>query len=488
MSPLAATATSVGWLNSPGPLPAAPGLPSDITSVPLGLNLWTCWPLPGAWPLSATQMSPARSTLILCGLAITPRPKLLSSLPVVSNWRIGSSIESAHPPPPAPDAPQRSITQMVSSMPRAMPAVDPQVRPSGSWPQCTPGPYGFGRSFRAPRCDTAGRLTGNCPGGKVGCAPRPLACGGVAGAPHESASDPGEPVVADDCDWAEIRGCASSAARPATPAAAINIAAARLTVHLPAPVPPMGPVAAFWHNPPMQCPRCQAAMESCALDGRTGEAIVTDICHACQAFWFDAHESPRLSPGSTLALFSVIGARAARPSAFTDGDVAKCPRCSGRLRLTHDRQRNTAFAYLRCPNGHGRLTTFFDFLREKDFVKPLSARQITELGQRLPAVNCSNCGAAVNLAAGGACTHCGSPLSTLDLPHAEELLSQLRHADEKDARPIDPALPLRLAQARREVEQAFASERNSSWTSDAASLGLVGAGLAALSRWLLRNP
>jgi len=228
-------------------------------------------------------------------------------------------------------------------------------------------------------------------------------------------------------------------------------------------------------------------MEECALEGRTGEPLATDICHACQAFWFDAHESPRLSPGSTLALFSVIGAKAARPSAFSDGDVAKCPRCHGRLRLTHDRQRNTAFAYLRCPNGHGRLTTFFDFLREKDFVKPLSAQQVAELGLRLRAVNCSNCGAPVNLAAGGACTHCGAPLSTLDLPHAEELLSQLKQADERGARPIDPAMPLRLAQARREVEQAFASERSSSWTSDATSIGLVGAGLAALARWL-RNP
>jgi hypothetical protein len=225
-------------------------------------------------------------------------------------------------------------------------------------------------------------------------------------------------------------------------------------------------------------------MEACRLDGRTGNTIVIDVCHGCQAFWFDAHESPRLSPGSTLTLFSVIGARAARPSAFGEGDLARCPHCNGRLRLTHDRQRNTSFTYLRCPNGHGRLTTFFDFLREKDFVKPLTARQIAELSQRLRTVHCSNCGAPVSLAAGAACTHCGSPLSTLDLPHAEELLSRLKEADGREARPIDPALPLRLAQARREVEQAFASERSPSWTSDAASIGLVGAGLAALARWM----
>lgn len=228
-------------------------------------------------------------------------------------------------------------------------------------------------------------------------------------------------------------------------------------------------------------------MEECRLDGRTGDPVVIDVCHSCQAFWFDAHESPRLSPGSTLTLFSVIGARAARPSAFGEGDLAKCPRCNGRLRLAHDRQRNTSFTYLRCPNGHGRLTTFFDFLREKDFVKPLTGQQLAELSQRLRTVHCSNCGAPVSLAAGAACAHCGSPLSTLDLPHAEELLSQLKKAEQRDSQPIDPALPLRLAQARREVEQAFAAERSSSWTSDAASIGLVGAGLAVLARWI-RNP
>ncbi len=146
------------------------------------------------------------------------------------------------------------------------------------------------------------------------------------------------------------------------------------------------------------------------------------------------------------------------------------------------------FAYLRCPNGHGRLTTFFDFLREKDFVKPLSAQQLAELAQRFRAVNCSNCGSPVHLAAGSSCTHCGSPLCTLDLPHAEVLLGQLKRADEQAARPVDPALPMRLAAARREVEEAFGADRGgSSWDSDASSMGLVGASLAALTRWI-RNP
>ena len=111
----------------------------------------------------------------------------------------------------------------------------------------------------------------------------------------------------------------------------------------------------------------------------------------CQSFWFDARESVSLSPGSTLALFRVIGEKLTRPQ-HTDSDLAKCPRCKGRLRRTQDMQRATRFEYLNCPNGHGRLISFFDFLREKDFIRPLTPQQIAELRQSVGSVNCANCG------------------------------------------------------------------------------------------------
>ena len=52
----------------------------------------------------------------------------------------------------------------------------------------------------------------------------------------------------------------------------------------------------------------------------------------------------------------------------------------------------------------------FDFLREKNFVRPLSADQLTALRQNVQSVNCSNCGAPIDLAKTSACGHCGSPL------------------------------------------------------------------------------
>ena len=113
----------------------------------------------------------------------------------------------------------------------------------------------------------------------------------------------------------------------------------------------------------------------------------------------------------------------------TNADLAKCPRCKGRLRRTHDMQRATKFEYLSCPNAHGRLTTFFDFLREKDFIRPLTPQQIEELRRNVQSVNCANCGAPVDVTVGAACAHCGTPLSMLDLKQAEKLVAQLQKAE-----------------------------------------------------------
>lgn len=227
-------------------------------------------------------------------------------------------------------------------------------------------------------------------------------------------------------------------------------------------------------------------MDAHTLDAHLGRAVVVDVCDPCQALWFDAGENLQLTPGATLAMFRVIGEHVAKPQS-AGADTAKCPRCRGRLRKTQDMQRSTKFEYFRCPNGHGRLTTFFDFLKEKDFVRPLTPHQIAELRKNIQIVNCSNCGAAIDLARGSDCAHCGSPLSMLDLKQAETLVAQLREADRTD-KPVDPALPLALARARREADEAFAGlPGNDVWLQDNGALGLVGAGLTALVRLLRRE-
>jgi len=109
---------------------------------------------------------------------------------------------------------------------------------------------------------------------------------------------------------------------------------------------------------------------------------------------------------------------------------------------------------------------------------------LAELRQHLQSVNCSNCGAPIDLAKATVCAHCGSPLSILDVGQAEALVATLRAEVEKPAT-VDPALPLNLVRARREVEAAFAAfEREPGWFSAASSQGLVTAALSAFTRWL----
>jgi hypothetical protein len=217
--------------------------------------------------------------------------------------------------------------------------------------------------------------------------------------------------------------------------------------------------------------------------GHNGRSVVLDLCFPCQSFWFDARESLALAPASTLGLFRLIGDHTGKPTA-TAAELAKCPRCKGRLRLTKDMQRMTRFEYLRCPNDHGRLTTFFEFLKEKDFIRPLTPPQLAELRQSVQSVNCSNCGAPVDLEKRSTCGHCGSPLSMLDMTQAEKLIEQLQRAD-RSGQPVDPALPMNLERARRETDANFAGlVRDTVFLSDLSASGLVFAGLQAVARWL----
>ena len=231
------------------------------------------------------------------------------------------------------------------------------------------------------------------------------------------------------------------------------------------------------------CPNCRGEMTALTLEGHWGRRVSIDLCHPCQAFWFDGLESLQLSPGSVLQLFKTIGEHATTRAAPWSAAVA-CPQCGLRLMPTSDQQRATRFEYQRCPQHHGRLISFYNFLREKDFVRPLSAAQIAELGRNIRTVNCSNCGAPVDVVAGAACAHCGSPLSMIDVAQTGALIAKLQDSGAQSSR-VDPALPLALARARQDVNASFlAFEHESGWFEHAADVGLVGAGLAAIARWI----
>lgn len=146
-------------------------------------------------------------------------------------------------------------------------------------------------------------------------------------------------------------------------------------------------------------------------------------------------------------------------------------------------QRSTRFTYWRCDKEHGKFIGFFDFLREKNFIRPLSPKQLNELRQNVQFVHCSNCGASIDLTTGSICAYCRSPVSMLDMQQPQQMLKQLQEAAEP--RPIDPALPLELARVKLELDRCFGPDTaDPKWWSDVRSAGLVQAGLGAVARWL----
>ncbi|HLH30435.1 MAG TPA: hypothetical protein VKY31_04480 [Terriglobia bacterium] len=190
------------------------------------------------------------------------------------------------------------------------------------------------------------------------------------------------------------------------------------------------------------------------MDAHLAAPLMIDLCLPCQGFWFDKYEDLHLAPQSTLELMKLIGQHA--PEGATPVSTSlHCPRCSGKLLLTHDMARSTRFTYWRCEQ-HGRFIGFFEFLKEKNFIQTLPAEKLQELRDKVQTVNCANCGAAIDLTKDTVCSHCGSPLSIMDMSHSQEVISQLQHLAEP--KPIDPSLPLQLEAVKRNIEHLFGPE------------------------------
>lgn len=235
----------------------------------------------------------------------------------------------------------------------------------------------------------------------------------------------------------------------------------------------------------MICANCAKEMTDWKLAGHLGVQLTVDVCPPCQAFWFERHEDLGLTPGSTLQLMKYIGdhSSSSKPS-FTDGLM--CPHCGSGLTLAHNMARNVRFVYWQCPSQHGHFISFFDFLKEKNFIRPLSPAEIQHLRESVQEVHCSNCGASVNLQTNSACPYCHSPISILDLQQQQRMLTQLKEAADASAKPVDPALPLKLAMAKADATNYFFIEHDSQWWAEPSAAGdLVLAGLKAVARWLI---
>lgn len=178
----------------------------------------------------------------------------------------------------------------------------------------------------------------------------------------------------------------------------------------------------------MNCPNCDAPTDHLDFEGVYGPRIEVDLCFACHLLWLDKRESIHLSPRGTLDLFRVLHEHRDDPR-HALGNRTTCPRCDRRLALRHDIGKAGRFSYYACPAGDGRLTPFSEFLKEKQFVRELSPVEQRRLRAEVKRVQCSSCGAPVELTRGFACDHCGAALTVLDADAVEKTLRELTEAD-----------------------------------------------------------
>jgi Zn-finger nucleic acid-binding protein len=219
-----------------------------------------------------------------------------------------------------------------------------------------------------------------------------------------------------------------------------------------------------------------------SLEGVYGRPVIVDACESCRGLWLDGFEALQLSPAAVLVL---VKAMDDPHGAVPTNAVMACPRCGARLAPTQDRQRTTTFRYDRCPAGHGRFISFYQFLRSRNFVRELTEEEMRDLRSRIQSVNCSNCGAPVDVARLSACSYCQTPISTVEPGQIRAAIEELQKAAEARAT-VDPTLPITLLQQRAEVERALrgAEERGpAAWlTDDNRGGGLVEAVLRVLLR------
>ena len=164
---------------------------------------------------------------------------------------------------------------------------------------------------------------------------------------------------------------------------------------------------------PVSCPNCRQAMQAQKFERNDHGSVQVELCFTCAGIWFDHLASIQLAPGAVIELFKEIQAnqRAARQPV---ANSLACPRCEDALALSYDLAKAGRFSYFRCPRGDGRFTPFFQFLREKQFIRNLTLAEIEKVKSQVRQINCAECGAPIDLEHETQCKYCHAPVSFLD--------------------------------------------------------------------------
>lgn len=173
------------------------------------------------------------------------------------------------------------------------------------------------------------------------------------------------------------------------------------------------------------CPSCGESMEVLQLESSLGKPLELDLCFACHGIWFDPRENLQLSAKSVLSLFKTLHAHGDEPHTPLR-ERMDCPRCRRGLERGADRTKSGPYVVYRCPQQHGRFSTFSSFMVEKGFVRHLTGAEIRTLAEQVKVIHCSSCGAAVDLRKDHACPYCRSAFSLLDSQAVEKALAHYK--------------------------------------------------------------
>jgi hypothetical protein len=185
------------------------------------------------------------------------------------------------------------------------------------------------------------------------------------------------------------------------------------------------------------CPNCRQPMQNQDLQHVDHGSVRVELCFGCAGIWFDHLASVNLAPAAVITLFQEIQARRDDPRQPVAPQLT-CPRCMDGLALSHDMTKAGKFSYYRCLRGDGRFTPFFQFLREKQFVRSLSPAELQHVRSQVRQIACSECGAPIDLEHESVCRFCHAPVSFLDPDAVESALNRLKDADDRHRAALTP--------------------------------------------------
>ena len=191
--------------------------------------------------------------------------------------------------------------------------------------------------------------------------------------------------------------------------------------------------------PAIACPSCRQPMQTHDFEQNYHGVVTVEYCLPCAGIWFDHLSSIQLAPGAVIELFKQIHARAAAPRQPLATDL-RCPRCGDALQAGFDLCKSGRFSYFRCLRGDGRFTPFVQFLREKQFIRSLTAPELQKVRAQVRQINCSDCGAPIDLQNATACPYCHAPISFLDPDAVEKAVKMWADADSRRHQAVTPQI------------------------------------------------